>query len=465
MTPPATIPDRPPKSEARQGRPASDATPEMPLRDRNTVADAVADALQRQPITDIHTHLYPAAFGTPSAGADGRYDAKGLMLWGIDELLTYHYLVAEVFRVVPSAKMPYETFWRMDKTSQADHIWRHLFLERSPVSEACRGVITTLSALGLDPAEKNLDGYRKWYAQQQPDNFIGKVMEVSGVESITMTNNVFDDNERRFWLDSRGNSGSDPRFRAAVRLDPLLCDWDNAVGRLREWGYPVNGSRSAADAEAGRRFLRDWIDRTDAIYCAASLGPEFRYPEAGAGGGAGTWALEQIVLPVCTERGMPLALMIGARRAVNPQLGDAGDSSGAADLRAVENLCAAFPQNKFLVTLLSRENQHELAVTARKFDNLMIFGCWWFLNTPSLIEEITQMRVELLGLSFIPQHSDARVLDQLIYKWRHSRQVLAKVLSDRYGDLQEAGWLVTAGDIQDDVRRLLHENFHEFLRR
>ncbi len=52
--------------------------------------------------------------------------------------------------------------------------------------------------------------------------------------------------------------------------------------------------------------------------------------------------------------------------------------------------------------MLARENQHELCVTARKFPNLMIFGCWWFLNNPSLIEEITQMRLDLLGLSMIP---------------------------------------------------------------
>ena len=41
---------------------------------------------------------------------------------------------------------------------------------------------------------------------------------------------------------------------------------------------------------------------------------------------------------------------------------------------------------------------------------------------PSLIDEITRMRFELLGTSIIPQHSDGRVLDQLLYKWDHSRQ-------------------------------------------
>ena len=124
---------------------------------------------------------------------------------------------------------------------------------------------------------------------------------------------------------------------------------------------------------------------------------------------------------------MPLALMIGTKRSVNPDLRLAGDSLGKSDISALENLCSSYPNNKFMVTMLAREDQHELCVTTRKFKNLMVFGSWWFLNNPSLIEEITRMRMELLGLSFIPQHSDARVLDQLIYKWGHSRQIIASV--------------------------------------
>ena len=52
--------------------------------------------------------------------------------------------------------------------------------------------------------------------------------------------------------------------------------------------------------------------------------------------------------------------------------------------------------------MLSRENQHELCVAARKFANLMPFGCWWFLNNPSIVSEITRERLELLGPTFIP---------------------------------------------------------------
>jgi hypothetical protein len=114
--------------------------------------------------------------------------------------------------------------------------------------------------------------------------------------------------------------------------------------------------------------------------------------------------------------------------------------------------------------MLARENQHELAVAARKFGNLMVFGCWWFVNNPSLIEEITRLRVELLGTTFIPQHSDARVLEQLLYKWDHSREIIARVLVDKYLEMAATGWQATDDDIRRDVRLLLHDNFANFLR-
>jgi len=154
--------------------------------------------------------------------------------------------------------------------------------------------------------------------------------------------------------------------------------------------------------------------------------------------------------------------MIGVLRQVNPALRSAGDASGRADLRALEALCAGHPDNRFLVSVLSRENQHELCVYARKFANLMPFGCWWFLNNPSMVEEITRDRLEMLGTSFIPQHSDARILEQVIYKWRNTRRTLAPVLANTYRLLAEDGRAVTRTDIERDVRRLFRTNFQTF---
>jgi hypothetical protein len=112
--------------------------------------------------------------------------------------------------------------------------------------------------------------------------------------------------------------------------------------------------------------------------------------------------------------------------------------------------------------VLSRENQHELCVYARKFANLMPFGCWWFLNNPSIVEEMTRERLEMLGTSFIPQHSDARVLEQVIYKWRNTRRTLAPILADKYVLLAQDGRAVTANEIQRDVTRLFRTNFQNW---
>jgi len=426
-----------------------------------SLACTVRQAIMQQPVWDMHTHLYPPGFGSPLAGSGAASDPKGLLLWGIDELLTYHYLVAEVFRVVPPRKLPYEQFWRMKKHEQADHIWKHLFLERTPVSEACRGVLTALQRLGLDPGDRNLDGYRKWFANQDIDKHIDNAMEIAGVSRITMTNAVFDDNERLRWLENP-HVGDDPRFAGVLRFDPLIRDWDSAARALSRWGYETSAELDRSSIESAREFLRDWIDRVNAIYCAVSLPPEFRY-----GGeddrSSGSVILRSVVLPVLEERGLPLAMMIGSRQQVNPQLQGGGDMGGLSDVQSVVRLCADFPNNRFLCTMLALENQHELAVAARKFGNLMVFGCWWFLNNPSLVESITRLRVELLGTSFIPQHSDARVLEQIIYKWSHSREIIQKVMLGKYADLQSTGWNVGENDIRSDAQQMFQLNFGSFI--
>lgn len=401
---------------------------------------AVKQAVEETPLTDIHTHLYAPAFGE-------------LLLWGVDELLTYHYLVAEFFRADP---MPYEAFWALSKREQAEAIWRALFLERSPCSEACRGVLTTLQRLGLDTGGRRLEEYRDWYAEQRPEEFTDRVFAAAKLKQAVMTNDPFDPIERPVW--ESGYAG-DPRFRAALRIDPLLNDWERACQELQAMGHAAAPGLDAGTLGEIRRFLDGWIRRMDALYMAVSLPPDFAYPEDSPR----ARIIAECVLPVAREHNIPFALMIGVTRAVNPALRLAGDGVGAASLEPLARLCAEFPGNKFMTTLLARENQHGLCVLARKFRNLLPFGCWWFLNNPSLIEEMTQMRLELLGLSHIPQHSDARVLDQVIYKWDHSREILARALRHKYADLVAAGWTVRESELRRDVASLLGENFWNFL--
>lgn len=399
-------------------------------------------AIRNVPVTDIHTHLYAPCFGD-------------LLLWGIDELLTYHYLAAETFRW---AEISYAEFWALPKKAQADLVWKTLFVDHSPLSEACRGVLTTLERLGLDPGKRDLEAYRKYFARQSREKFIDAVFEKAGIRDCVMTNDPFDDRERPVWL---GGYRADERFKAALRIDPILLWWDKAWPRLKEWGYDVAPDLSPRSLDETRRFLREWARRTRALYVGVSLPPTFAAPEESATGRV----LEGAVLPVCEDLNLPLALMIGVKRQVNPALRLAGDGVGRSRVEAVESLCARYPRNKFMVTMLARENQHELCVAARKFRNLLVFGCWWFVNNPSIIDEMTRERLELLGPSFVPQHSDARVLDQVVYKWDHSKRLIGRVLLEKYSDLLEAGWKPRDEEIRRDVEGLFGGNFWSFLKK
>jgi hypothetical protein len=408
-------------------------------QNRAALAAKVEQLVQNTPVYDIHTHLYDAAFGD-------------LLLWGIDELLVYHYLVAEAFRYFD---MPYEKFWKLSKAQQAEHIWNALFIEHTPISESCRGVLTTLNRLGIDVKKRDLGSIRKWFAAQKPADYITKSMEVAKVNRICMTNSPFDVTERPVW--EKGFE-RDPRFTAALRIDPLLLSWHDAHENLIEWGYVDSANLNDATISGVRRFLADWSKRIDAQYVMVSLPPDFKYPDDGPC----ATLIEKAVLPHCREFNLPFAVMPGVKRAVNPQLHLAGDGLAKANMASYEKLFATHPDNKFLATVLSRENQHEVCVMARKFRNLHIFGCWWFTNVPYLIEEMTRMRLELVGMSITPQHSDARVLDQIIYKWDHSRKIIAKVLTDKYADLAETGWEVTPAEMERDVKSLFGGEFVRF---
>ncbi|MBM3872080.1 MAG: glucuronate isomerase [Verrucomicrobia bacterium] len=412
----------------------------MSTKRRAALAAQVEKTLANTPVYDIHTHLYDPAFGE-------------LLLWGIDDLLVYHYLVAEAFR---QFDVPYDKFWAMSKQQQADVIWDTLFIQHSPISESCRGVLTTLNRLGLDVKKRDLPKLRKWFAKWNVADYTTHVMERAGVNRICMTNSPFDDIERAVW--ERGFE-RDPRFTAALRIDPLLLSWsDSAAPRLRDWGYNVTPELSEKTVNEVRRFLADWTRRIDAQYLMVSLPPDFIYP----GNNSCARLMETAVLPHCREFGLPFAMMPGVKRGVNPLLKLAGDGVGLCDTASYESLIAAHPDNQFLITALARENQYSLCVAARKFRNLHLFGCWWFTNIPYLIEEMTRMRLELIGLSVTPQHSDARVLDQILYKWDHSRRLIAKVLTDKYADLAATGWEPTGAEIQRDVQDLFGGAFERF---
>ncbi len=406
------------------------------------ILPAVEEALRTTKFIDVHTHLFMPSLGT-------------LGLWGIDNLVTYHYLEAELFR--SSSVTPAE-YWNLPQTAKADLIWRTLFVENAPVSEATRGVVAALAALGLPTASADLKQAREFFADQKIDAHINRVFELAGISETVMTNDPLDPAEAPLW---EAGPAPSAQFPAVLRLDRILNKWPEHWQALAAKGYAVDAAVGGNSIAEVRRFLGDWVRLMKPVYMACSLPDTFLYPEDSAR----AKLLGEAVIPACREFDVPLSLMIGVRYLVNPALKLAGDAAGKADLRALERLCCNFPENRFLVSVLSRENQHELCVYARKFANMLPFGCWWFLNNPSVVEEMTRERLEMLGTTFIPQHSDARILEQVIYKWRNTRRTMAPILANTFQLMAEDGRPVTAADVEREITRLFRGNFERWIGR
>ncbi|CAI5717022.1 unnamed protein product [Peronospora effusa] len=424
------------------------------LATKEEVATSVRQAVASVQIIDVHTHLFPPSHGK-------------LMLWGINELLTYHYLVAEFLQ---TASVQVEELNSYSKEKQASLIWKHLFIDRSPVSEACRGVLTTLHLLGLDNlvAKRDLPAIQEWFKQQDAEEYVDTVFRLSGLKYAVMTNIPFEPEEARHWLGDPATNTPPPAwsrkfFRSALRVDQvLLGDWVSIGPTLDVFKLPHT-------LEGVRTLLEKWIDIMKPEYFMSSVPISFEYPDKNAPGSGtnepptGAELLLQVLLPLAEEKKLPIALKFDSVRPINARYGVAGDGVKPSNVDTLIKLCRNFPKVKFLATFLSRVNQHEVTVTANKFGNLHLYGCWWYCNNPSIIEELTRMRIEILGTAFTSQHSDARVLDQLIYKWSHSREVIGEVLVDMYKKLFATGWKVSKSDIQRDVQRLFGQSYEEFM--
>src|ERR1700704_6365200 len=121
--------------------------PSTEILPSDQIESVVKEVLCSTPFIDMHTHLFSPAFGK-------------LGLWGIDELLTYHYLEAEFFR---SSDIPPERYWNLSNREKADAIWQVLFVENTPISEATRGIIAVLNAFDLPTDSTTLEEARSFF--------------------------------------------------------------------------------------------------------------------------------------------------------------------------------------------------------------------------------------------------------------------------------------------------------------
>ena len=184
-------------------------------------------------------------------------------------------------------------------------------------------------------------------------------------------------------------------LRPALRIDPLLVgDWVGISAVLARCSppYPLT-------LEGCHAFIGDWVRRMRPIYLMASTPHGFSLPPASTASSASSAStastaaaattatssssaaaaaaaasgaeptraqlLEEVLLRVAAEEGLPIALKVGAVRGANPALRGGGDAVEVADLSFVRQLCVRYPHVKFLLTVLSHDNQHELCVLSQ----------------------------------------------------------------------------------------------------
>jgi len=254
-----------------------------------------------------------------------------------------------------------------------------------------------------------LAAIRKFYRTFRDEGLAGTerfselVHKLSGVRYNIMTNIPFEPNEVQHW---RPNPKECPeQYKSALRVDPLLSgDQKTVEVALKASGYDTA-------LEGARQFLRDWVMTMNPEYMMASTPHDFALNEKVVNRNTGinveamkepgafaqvvidngtasctgddedapsiidehSDLLSDVLMKVCEELDLPVALKIGAHRGVNPRLNQAGDGVVAfADAGMLGQLCARFPKVRFLATFLSRNNQHEACVLASKFGNLHI---------------------------------------------------------------------------------------------
>lgn len=394
----------------------------------------VQKTVLQTPIFDIHTHLFPQSH-------------TKYFLSGMDDILTYHYLTTEFLSTTGYSP---EKFFAYSKEQRAQIIWDELFVKRTPISEAARGVVTILNASGVEGRPMAYAQLKRKFLDVVHNDPEWDVFRLCNVARVVMTNDPFD---REEWSLFMNDNWDQDNYLSSVRLDSLYAASEEAMERVKGYGFADTARRATLTCFFDRIFKE-----SNAHYFSLTINGNFLRTLLHDD------MFVKTILPWLEVHNIPLALMIGVKRTVNPAFCLGGDGIGTVDTEALELLAVTYPRNRFLVTVLSETYQHEITVLARKFSNLNIFGFWWFANQPSIIRQKLALRIELLGFNFVPHFSDARVFEHLIYKWLYFKEILIDVLYEHYRKLLNVGWELTVSDIERDVRMLLYENAENYLK-
>lgn len=382
-------------------------------------------------IIDIHTHLFPPEFNSFRKS-------------GFTELLTYHYLTTEL---LSGSDIDPKKFFQKSKKLQAEIIWQDLFIEKTPFSEASLGVLTILKFFNINCFKKTFDEIEKEFNSCSSN--IEYLFNTLNIKKLVMTNNPF--NNKEWELFSKDNWDKN-LYLSSIRIDEIFFNKNNKF----RVNYEKNGFKKEY-LVSFNKFLEKIYTVSDPKYFALSLdGDQFKNILKDK-------LFTEVLIKFLIDRNIPLSLMLGVKRNVNTSFKLGGDGLGQDGLLELEYLAKNYPALKIFTTHLDNSKHQRIVVLSRKFRNISIFGFWWFNNQRSLIKQGLKLRFELLGHNHILQHSDARVDEQLIYKWVNFKEIFKEEIFNVYKLITSNNWEISNEKIEKDIINLFETNPNKML--
>jgi len=372
----------------------------------NLVED-LFDALCEIPLIDPHSHIDPRAPVSKS----------------LDDILNYHYYT----ELAHSAGMPKDLLAPdadpqlrvasiiryMDKfDNTAQYSW---FLEIAQEFLGFSGMKITVA--DTDKLWNLAD--RTFAAKTWEDT----VFKRTKLEAIFLTNE-FDDSLEGF--DTR-------RYIPCLRADTLVFGLHETEVKARlakVTGIEV-GDPATLD-EALMKLFENFI-RHNAKACAISLPPGFTpsrdaHPMSPEG-------IFRAIAGKCRDFLIPFDLMIGVNRNVYAQGVHRGHDlfDQRTSLIQYAELFNDFPEVTFPVSVLTSNQNQELASYAWIFPNVVCSGHWWYSNIPIHIARDLRARLQSVPKTkLVGYYSDAYKLEFVLPKYHMYRGILSEILANDY---------------------------------
>ncbi len=385
------------------------------------VAENIFKALVQKPILDPHSHINPLAAPSKS----------------LEDILGYHYYTELAHSAgmdkkfleptVPGQEKVREIIRFMDRfDNTAQYSW---FLEIAQTFLGFTGDRITIkdSDWLWSSAEKKMAS-GDWEKQ---------VLSLSNLERIFLTND-FDDPLKGF----------DTQFYIpCLRTDELVFHFgrNNVRDRLKK----ITGCdpQNSKELDQGLEVLFKHFTGNNARACAISLPPDFS-PEQVSNSeldkcfrendfDSNSWknGIFWKLAEKCNDFQLPFDLMIGVNRRVYENGVYQGQDlfDQRVSLYQYKKLFNAFPSVTFCVSVLTSNQNQELASYSWIFPNVVTSGHWWYSNIPVYIEQDTRARLQAVPKTKqIGYYSDMYKLEFGLPKFNMYRRILAKVLANDF---------------------------------